>query len=265
MTRILRGGFFALVVAFGVFAGLRAVWAAPARNYETTAVTVRIGSHTRTFSLAALQQMPKVTLPNVQLIGTDKGPQGEHTWSGASLREVVLGVDPGFCGSANRGRRLRVTSQDGWAAYIKWVELCGVPTGGEALFNIKSCNECHGIDGEGAPKDAVRAGPMLKGRSLDPAAVLARLRSGRAQHGYIIPYAPDQLAEADLQQILDWLAGKDAAVGAYTVPENRRMTLLAFEEDGQPMTGRDGLIQMVVGMDDYVNRFAHWVSDIDAE
>ena len=71
MTRILRGGFFALVVAFGVFAGLRAVWAAPARNYETTAVTVRIGSHTRTFSLAALQQMPKVTLPNVQLIGTD--------------------------------------------------------------------------------------------------------------------------------------------------------------------------------------------------
>jgi hypothetical protein len=41
--------------------------------------------------------------------------------------------------------------------------------------------------------------------------------------------------------------------------------LLAYEEDGQPVTGRDGVIRMVVGMDDYVNRLAHRVSEIDAE
>jgi mono/diheme cytochrome c family protein len=237
----------------------------PARIYETTAVTVRAGGRTQVFSQAALQQLPRATLADVEQAGTDKGPQGVHSWSGASLRDVVLTVDPAFCGSANSRSRLKVVSQDGWTTYVKWAELCWTATGGEALFHVKGCNECHGVDGEGAPKEAMRAGPALRERSLDFAAVLAKVRAGRAQHSYINPYTPSQLTEADLRQILDWLAGKGPSVGGYVVPESRGVILLAFEQDGQPMTGRDGLIQMVVGMDDFVNRFSHWVSEIDVE
>ena len=137
--------------------------------------------------------------------------------------------------------------------------------GGEALFHVKGCNECHGVDGEGAPKEAMRAGPALRERFLDLAVVLAKLRAGGSQHSYINPYTPLQLTEADLRQILAWLAGKGLGASRYLVPESRRVILLAFEQDGQPMTGRDGLIHMVVGMDDFVNRFSHWVSEIDVE
>jgi mono/diheme cytochrome c family protein len=138
-------------------------------------------------------------------------------------------------------------------------------SGGEALFRVKACNECHGVDGEGAPKDSLRAGPALRDRSLDLPAVLARLRAGRNQHSYINPYTSEQLTESELRQILDWLSGKRASAGSYVVPENRRAILLALERDGQPITGNEGLIQMVVGMDDYVNRFSHWVSEINVE
>ena len=236
-----------------------------ARSYETTAVTVRAGELTQVFSLAALRQLRRVTLTDVEQAGTDKGPQGVHSWSGASLRDVVLAVDPAFCSSASSRSRLKVVSQDGWMVRVTWAELCGTATGGEALFHVKGCNECHGVDGEGAPKEAMRAGPALRERVLDLAVVLAKLRAGGSQHSYINPYTPSQLTEADLSQILAWLAGKDVGASRYVVPESRRVILLAFEQDGQPMTGRDGLIQMVVGMDDFVNRFSHWVSEIDVE
>jgi cytochrome c553 len=235
------------------------------RSYGTTAVTVRAGGRTQVFSLAALQLLPKVTLTDLEQAGTDKGPQGMHSWSGASLRDVVLAVDPAFCGSAAGRIRLKIVSQDGWTVRLKWAELCGTATGGEALFDVKACNECHGVEGEGAPKDALRAGPALRERSLDFDAVRARLRTGRDRHSYINPYTPLQLSVAELRQILDWLAGKPASAGGYVVPENRRAILLAFERDGQPIAGSDGLIQMVVGMDDYVNRFSHWVSEIDVD
>jgi len=107
----------------------------PARSYETTAVTVRAGELTQAFSLAALQQLRRVTLTDVEQAGTDKGPQGVHSWSGASLRDVVLAVDPAFCSSAGSRSRLKVVSQDGWMVRVTWAELCGTATGGEALFH----------------------------------------------------------------------------------------------------------------------------------
>jgi mono/diheme cytochrome c family protein len=140
-----------------------------------------------------------------------------------------------------------------------------VPTGGEALYDVKGCNMCHGVEGEGAPPDARWAALPLKGRRLDLAQILARLRAGGDQHGKVNPFTPAQLAESELRQILAWLGGDGAPAGAYVVPENRRVILLAFEVAGQPMTGKDGLIQMVVGMDDFVGRLSHWVSEIDVQ
>ena len=235
-----------------------------ARNQETTAVTVRVGGRT-----------PGVQPRRVAAVAAsdvDRRAAERHRQRAArrahverrELRDVVLAVDPTYCGRANSQSRLRVRSQDGWTVFITWTEVCGVPSGGEALYHVKGCNECHGVADEGAPADALRAGPALKARQLDFTAALARLRAGRAQHSYIDPYAPSQLADAELA-ILDWLGGQGAPAGSYVVPENRRVTLLAFEEDGQPMTGKDGLIQMVVGMDDFVNRFSHWVSEIEVQ
>jgi cytochrome c551/c552 len=267
MPRVRRDVLLALAVLLVPSTGADPQSASPATkpSHETRAVTVRVSGHTRIFSLEALQQLPRATLTNLRQSGTDNGPQGRRTWSGASLREVVLAVDPAYCGRANRGSRLAVRSEDGWTVSVRWTELCGLATGGEALYSVKGCNGCHGFDGEGAPKGAKRTGPMLKGRSLDPAAVLARLRAGQADHGTANPFPPEQLTEAELQQILEWFAGKDAPAGRYAVPENRRDILLAFERDGQPITGKEGLIQMVVGMDDFVGRFSHWVSEIDAQ
>jgi cytochrome c553 len=231
-------------------------------SHETTSVTVRIGSRARDFSVAVLQQLRRATLTDVQQIGSEKGPR---TWTGASLRDVVLAVDPAYCGSANARSRLKVTSQDGWTVFIKWVELCGVPSGGEALYDVKGCNMCHGAEGEGSPADARRTAPVIRKRGLELAQTLARLRAGGDQHGKLNPFTPPQLSEAGLRQILDWLGGEGSSAGGYVVPENRRVILLAYEEGGRPITGQDGLIQMVVGMDDAVGRFSHWVSEIEAQ
>ncbi len=38
--------------------------------------------------------------------------------------------------------------------------------------------------------------------------------------------------------------------------------MLACERDGRPMTGREGLIQLVVGADEFASRYSHWVSEI---
>jgi hypothetical protein len=90
------------------------------------------------------------------------------------------------------------------------------------------------------------------------------LRAGGDQHG-ASAFSIEQLTDSELEQIVDWLVRGSAAGGSYVVPENRRTVVLAWEYDGQPLTGADGLIQMVVAMDDYVGRFSHWVSDIEAE
>jgi len=38
--------------------------------------------------------------------------------------------------------------------------------------------------------------------------------------------------------------------------------VLAYERDGKPMTGREGLIQLVVGADEFASRYSHWVSEV---
>jgi DMSO/TMAO reductase YedYZ molybdopterin-dependent catalytic subunit len=40
------------------------------------------------------------------------------------------------------------------------------------------------------------------------------------------------------------------------------VVLLAYERDGQPLPGRDGLIQLVVGQDEFAGRYSHWVKTI---
>jgi hypothetical protein len=48
----------------------------------------------------------------------------------------------------------------------------------------------------------------------------------------------------------------------YTVPPAKQAVLLAYDRDGRPMAGRDGLIQLVVGPDEFASRYAHWVADV---
>jgi hypothetical protein len=38
--------------------------------------------------------------------------------------------------------------------------------------------------------------------------------------------------------------------------------VLAYERGGKPMTGREGLIQLVVGADEFASRYSHWVSEL---
>ena len=41
-----------------------------------------------------------------------------------------------------------------------------------------------------------------------------------------------------------------------------RVVVLAYQRDGRPMTGRDGLIQLVVASDEFASRYSHWVTSI---
>ena len=229
-------------------------------SHETRAVTVRLANRTQVVDLAALQQFPRVTLPNFEQSGSHGGAR---TWSGASLRDVVLAVDPAYCSPANNQSRLRVRSEDGWTVYIKWIQVCGVPAGGEALFDVKGCSMCHGPAGEGVTQGSKPA-PALRNRHLDFGQAFARLQAGGDQHGSPA-FTPSQLAEVELKQILGWLDGEAPSPGGYVLPENRRLILLAYEEGGRPITGKEGLIQLVVAMDDFVGRLSHWVSDIDMQ
>ena len=49
---------------------------------------------------------------------------------------------------------------------------------------------------------------------------------------------------------------------AGSLPPARQAVLLAWERDGRPMTGREGLIQLVVGADEFASRYSHWVSEV---
>ena len=71
-------------------------------------------------------------------------------------------------------------------------------------------------------------------------------------------------ARLELASILGWLARPDRTGGAdrFVVPEARREVVLAYERDGKPMTGREGLIQLVVGADEFASRYSHWVSEV---
>ena len=54
--------------------------------------------------------MPKVTVTGYEAIGHKKGPLGPNDWSGASLKDLLLKVDPAIADKANAGK-LMVTGQ----------------------------------------------------------------------------------------------------------------------------------------------------------
>jgi len=73
------------------------------------------------------------------------------------------------------------------------------------------------------------------------------------------------LTQADLAAMLAWLEKPEAGAKGerYRPAPDKRSVLLAYERNGQPMSGRDGLIQLVVGPDEFAGRYSHWVKTIE--
>ncbi len=231
--------------------------------YETRQIRVRVARATQVLSLADLEALPPVTLADYRPIGTRKGPLSRNTWTGASLKDVLLRVDPRFCDRRENAPAITVRSQDGWTVMLKWQEVCAAAAGGEALYDVKGCNECHGANGEGTAPAGKRPAPALRDRGLKPEEVLSRLRTGGERHARIDVYTDQHLSESDLGAIVSWLNGSADATPRYVVPAERRATLLAYRKNGKRIEGGDGLIQLVVGMDDFAGRYSHWVSEIE--
>ena len=251
-------------VAAALLGGIAAA-AGERPDYETREVRVRAGGNEKTLTLADLRALPPVTVENYQPIGTSKGPLSRSTWTGASLKDVLLSVDPRFCERAAASPAVTVRSQDGWTVTLKWPEVCGAASGGEALYNVKGCNECHGVEGEGSAPPGKTPAPALRDRGLTPRKVAPLLRQGGKTHTKFDVYTERRLPDPDLADILSWLNGSDAAASRYVVPRERRAILLAYGRNGQTMTGRDGLIQLIVAMDEIASRYSHWVDTITVE
>jgi len=231
----------------------------------TRQIVVKSTGGTRSFTLAELQGLPRVVLANHAVVGVKKGPLGAYTWTGASLKDLLLRVDPTLAQPRNAGARIVVTSSDGWTATLWWNELFGTQARGEALYNVKGCNECHGVAGEGTSPAGKRPAPALARRQWTIDRVLPLLRAGRDAHAGLNPYTADQLTRADLAAMLAWLEKPEAGAKGerYRPAPDKRAVLLAYERNGQPMSGRDGLIQLVVGPDEFAGRYSHWVKTIE--
>jgi len=223
-------------------------------------VTVIIGDETKTFTLAELEAFPKVTLEDIEFTGHKKGPLGMNTWTGASLKDVLLAVDPTISAAANDGKMIVATATDGWESQLRWNQLFGTPGGGEALADSYGCTECHGMFGEGGK----RGDPALAGNSSGFGLIKAVIRTEGA-HGSIKPFTEEQLSDDELKAIMAWFKDMDAPSEGFMVPAEKQVTLLAYEKNGKAMNGDDGLIQMVMGMDKYTSRFAHWVKTIEVK
>lgn len=145
--------------------------------------------------------------------------------------------------------------------------MFGTPEGGEALYNITGCNECHGVNGEGTAPEGKRPAPALAGKEWNYYQVRAVLRMGEDQHAGILPYTEAQLSDTDLNAMLKWLKDPESTnpASTFSVDPDSMITLLAYERDGKPMSGTDGLIQLIVGIDEYAGRYSHWVQSIQAE
>ena len=226
-------------------------------------VRVEIGTTVRTFSVEALRTFPRATLANHEVIGVKRGSLGRITWTGVSLKDLLLSVEPRLSEPARAGATITVISTDGWTAALGWAELFGSLPRGEGLYLAKSCNECHGLHAEGTAPAGKRPAPRLAGRTGSSAEATTLVRDP-ARHAGLTAYTIDRLSAADLEVILGWLknpsrAGSDRP---YQVDPASRAVVLAYERDGKPMTGRDGLIQLVVGPDQFASRYSHWVSTV---
>lgn len=230
----------------------------------TRALTVKAGATARTFNLADLQALPRVTVANYSVIGAKKGVLGPFTWTGASLKDVLLTVDPALAQPRHAGSRIVVRSSDDWTVTLWWEEIFGKMPKGFALYNVKGCNECHGAAGEGTAPTGKRPAPALAGIDWPVDGVAGVLTAGGDKHAGVLPYTPDQLSRADLVAMLAWLKQPhQPPADTYTPPQGRDVTILAFEKNGKPMTGADGLIQLIVGADEAAGRYSHWVSAIE--
>jgi len=232
---------------------------------STREVRIVIGTASRTFTLEDLRAAKKATLSNHEVVGVKKGPLGKYTWSGASLKELLLEVDPGLAAPSRSASTIEVTSSDGWTATLAWKELFGQVSLGEGLYRAKGCNECHGVDGQGTRPAGKRPAPRLAGAFFPAADTISMIRTGTKQHAGITAYTADRLSDDDVKAMLQWLSRPPRpgqAPVAYAVPPAKQAVLLAYERDGRPMTGREGLIQLVVGPDEFASRYSHWVAEV---
>jgi tungstate transport system substrate-binding protein len=230
---------------------------------STNQIRVAIGATSKTFTLADLRAMPKATLTAVEYIGVKKGTLGTFTWSGVSLKALLLAVDPGVGAAGRSGSTIEVISSDGWVAMMAWNEVFGHVSRGEGLYRAKGCNECHGLRAEGTSPAGKRPAPPLANRPFDDAATIAMIHGGTGPHVGISAYTPDRISDADLRAMLAWFKnpGTDAST-TFAVPPARQVSVLAYERDGKAMGGREGLIQLVVGPDAFASRYSHWVAEI---
>ncbi len=228
-------------------------------------LTVTSGAHSKVFTLGQLKKMPRETVAGYQAIGATKGVLDKHSWSGVSAKALLLQVDPGLADKKNFSRRIVFTSTDGWTATLAWAEIFGEVKGGEAVYRVKGCNECHGVDAEGTAPAGKRPAPALAGQKWPEETTRNFLRTGGDAHAGVLPYTPDQLSDAELAQMLAWFADPKKPSGDYAVPKDRRQIILAVERDGRPITGRHGLLQLVVAGDQGAGRFSHWVDKIEVK
>jgi mono/diheme cytochrome c family protein len=235
-------------------------------EYKAThQLTVKSGGRAAVLTVGDLRRFPRVALPAHSVIGVKKGVLGPFTWTGASLKDVLLKADPTLSDTRHAGSRIVVRSSDGWAVTIWWDELFGRMPKGFALYNVKGCNECHGPLGEGTAPTGKRPAPALAGIDWPAAGMEEILRAGGDRHAGMLPFTAAQFSQGDIAAMLAWMKQphQPAIADPYVPPAGRAFSVLAYERDGRPMTGASGLIQLVVGPDEYAGRYSHWVSEIE--
>jgi tungstate transport system substrate-binding protein len=232
------------------------------RGKATSSINVVVFGRSQILRLADLQALPKRSLSHYTVVGVKRGTLGTFSWSGASLEEILVRVNPDVRDKRYAASRITITSSDAWTVVLKWPEIFGTLKAGEALYTMKGCNECHGIDGEGTAPAAKRPAPRLSGRTFDLATVRAILAAGGDRHAGLNGYTPAQLSQTDLEQLLAWLARPGAPQPPVVRGPAQRLVLLAYEKDGRAIDGSEGLIQLVVGADQFAGRYSHWVASI---
>ncbi len=230
----------------------------------TREVTVHIGSVSRSFSIADLRKLPRAVLNDYPVVGVKRGRVGTFSFAGVALADALRAVDPAVARPGRSAARILVVSRDGWTSTLKWAELFGSPPAGEAIYSAKGCNECHGVDGEGSAPIGRKRVPAIAAPAAQAFEQLTSiLRAGGSRHGGLNPYSETQLTDADLRLMAAYLAHQAAGPRAPAPSATRRRPiLLALERDGQPLDGPGGLIQLVVGSDEFAGRYSHWVSAI---
>ena len=253
------------IAAFGRDAAGHSLFYPDSDEFKATdALRVVVGGQSRRFTLADLRKARRAVLDGVEYIGVKKGALGRYRWTGAPMKDLLLAVDPGLASASRSASTIEVVSSDGWTASFTWHEVFGTVGRGEGLYRAKGCNECHGLLAEGTSPEGKRPAPKLLGESFPVAETTSMIRTGTNQHEGITAYTAARLSNDELAAILGWLArpGRTGSSDVFTVPPAKRGALLAYERDGRPMTGRDGLIQLVVGFDEFASRYSHWVSEI---